>query len=123
VLCHFQQFNESAFHNLRLGFCGLSNFIQGHLYKASCNFVKPKLTSIRCSEIFGGSSIAVCSKLHTFGPIWQDGVFREGDECRTVTRPPISSPRVEGTGRSALRNEVRQFLAGGIEGDVGHARN
>jgi hypothetical protein len=31
VLCYFQQFNESAFHNLGLGFCGLSNFIQGHL--------------------------------------------------------------------------------------------
>jgi hypothetical protein len=30
-LGYFQQFNESAFHNLRLGFRGLSNIIHCHL--------------------------------------------------------------------------------------------
>ena len=31
ALCYFQQFNDSAFHNLRSGFRGLSNAVHCHL--------------------------------------------------------------------------------------------
>src|ERR1700758_2001919 len=48
ALGYFQQFNDRAFHNLRLGFYGLSNIIH-------CDLL-----------FFAGSSAAVSSKPHTF---------------------------------------------------------
>ncbi len=67
ALGYFQQFNDSAFHNLRLRFRGLSNTVHCHLFKRHA-FLRSKTlhTSIRFSEIFSGSVTVVCSKLHTF---------------------------------------------------------
>jgi hypothetical protein len=66
ALGYFQQFNDSAFHNLRLRFCGLSNAIHCHplivMHFCEANVRHPS----DFSEIFAGLSTDVCSKLHTF---------------------------------------------------------
>jgi hypothetical protein len=42
ALGYFQQFNDRAFHHLRIGFCGLSQIIYRHLHKHDASFVKQR---------------------------------------------------------------------------------
>jgi hypothetical protein len=54
---------DRALHDLRLGFCGLSNIIHLSPLQSPCICVKRKVTFIRSAEIFAGFSTVVCSKL------------------------------------------------------------
>src|SRR5882672_11417714 len=84
ALGYFQQFNDSAFHNLRLGFRGLSDVIHCHLLSIM-HFCEAKRTSIKFS--LDRLPLSVQNGTLSLIADLAGWVSRDGNGCRTDCCP------------------------------------